>query len=132
MILLVDVPDRLKPVQNRAHRAAKDQKITGVTRQFESALKNLDKVGKAFEITGKTIDGKEFDLKDLKGKVVLIDFWGTWCGPCVAEIPNIIRNYEKYHGKGFDVIGVSSDKQDDVVVQFLKAKGVPATTRGKS
>jgi thiol-disulfide isomerase/thioredoxin len=105
--------------------AAKDQRITGVTRQFEGTLKNLDKVGKAFEITGKTIDGKEFDLKDFKGKVVLIDFWGTWCPPCVAEIPNIVRNYEKYHGKGFEVIGVSSDKQDDVVVQFLKAKGVP-------
>jgi thiol-disulfide isomerase/thioredoxin len=105
--------------------AASKAQVTAVTEQFELSLKGVDKLGKVIEITGTTVAGKDFDLKDLKGKVVLIDFWGTWCAPCVAEIPNIVKAYEKYHGKDFDVIGVSSDKEDGAVVGFLKANKIP-------
>jgi len=88
-------------------------------------LKNLDKIGKEIEITGKTTDGKEFDLKNLKGKVVLVDFWATWCGPCVAEIPNIMDCHKKYNGKGFEVIGVSLDKTDDAITKFVEREKLP-------
>jgi thiol-disulfide isomerase/thioredoxin len=91
----------------------------------QQVLKNLDKIGKEIEITGKTTDGKEFNLKDLKGKVVLVDFWATWCGPCVAEIPNIIEAHKKYHRKGFEVIGVSLDRSDDAIVKFVESRKLP-------
>jgi thiol-disulfide isomerase/thioredoxin len=102
-----------------------NKQIAAASKQFEMALKNLDKLGKVIEITGKTTTGKDFDLKNLKGKVVLVDFWGTWCPPCVAEIPNMVKAYEKYHNRGFDVIAITSDKDDDVVLKFMESRQLP-------
>ena len=91
----------------------------------QQVLKSLEKIGKEIEITGKTIDGKDFDLKNFKGTVVLVDFWATWCGPCVAEVPNMVEAHKKFHGKGFEVIGVSLDKGDAEIVKFLDDRKLP-------
>jgi thiol-disulfide isomerase/thioredoxin len=109
---------------------ASDKRLAGFSNAIRQSMKSLDKIGKEFEITGKTLAGKEFDLKNMKGKVVLVDFWGTWCPPCVAEIPNIVSVYEKYHGKGFEVIGVTqpAKNQDDAgVSDFLQKQKMPWT-----
>jgi thiol-disulfide isomerase/thioredoxin len=62
------------------------------------------------ELTFTATDGREVDLAKLRGKVVLIDFWATWCVPCIKEMPNVRAAYKKYHDRGFEVVGISFDK----------------------
>jgi len=107
--------------------AANNPQLAGLSKQFEASLKNLDKLGKPMEITGKTTDGKDYDLAKMKGKVVLVDFWATWCGPCIAELPNMEKAYAKYHGRGFDIIGISLDRPGDEqkLVTFMENRKMP-------
>ena len=78
------------------------------------------------ELTGTSVKGNEVDLKDYKGKFVLVDFWGTWCGPCVAELPNIKKIYAALKEHGFEVLGVAADDVD-TLQEFLEDKPLPWT-----
>jgi thiol-disulfide isomerase/thioredoxin len=62
-----------------------------------------------YPLDGKDINGNRFSIADWKGKVVLIDFWAPWCGPCMGELPNVIKAYGEYHEKGLEIVGVSLD-----------------------
>lgn len=78
-------------------------------------------VGKpAIEFTARTLEGETISLSDYRGKVVLLDFWATWCGPCLAELPNVKRVYEKYGAEGFVVIGVSLDIDRRKLERFVR------------
>ena len=65
---------------------------------------------KAADFSLKSADGKSYELKKYRGKVVIVNFWATWCGPCRKEIPDFIEAYKKYKDKGLVIIGISVDK----------------------
>jgi len=66
------------------------------------------------------LTGKEIALKQFRGKVVLIDFWATWCAPCIREIPNVKKVYSEYHKQGFEIISISLDQSKGVCERFVK------------
>jgi peroxiredoxin len=73
----------------------------------------------------KDLEGKPLSVAGVKGKVVLVDFWATWCGPCVGELPNVLKTYEKHHTNGLEIIGISLDKDKDRLTKFIDEKKVP-------
>jgi thiol-disulfide isomerase/thioredoxin len=76
---------------------------------------------KASDFSLKSADGVAHQLSKLKGKVVLVNFWATWCGPCRQEIPDFIEAYKKYKGKGLEIIGISLDQDGwTKVTPFVK------------
>lgn len=81
-------------------------------------------LGKPIDIQFTALDGREVDLAKLKGKVVLVDFWSTSCGPCIAELPGLKATYEKFHERGFEVIGISLDDKESVLKKFIADKKI--------
>ena len=97
----------------------------GVRQKVEGELARLDKVGKpAPTVAAKDLKGEPFRLQDLKGKYVLVDFWATWCAPCVAEIPRLQDAVGKYRAGGLEVVGVSLDETPEAVTDFVKSRQI--------
>ena len=94
-------------------------RVAEAAASLEGAIRQLKLVGSEIEIKGTLVEGRNFDWAKYKGKVVLVDFWATWCGPCVAELPNVKEVYEKYHDQGFDVVGISLDEDRQALEEFL-------------
>jgi thiol-disulfide isomerase/thioredoxin len=84
------------------------------------------KIGSAAPVTvSHDLGGKEVKLSDLKGKVVVLDFWATWCGPCRAMIPHTNQLYEKLKGKPVVIVSISADDNKETVTNFLKTTKMP-------
>jgi thiol-disulfide isomerase/thioredoxin len=103
----------LQEITNNA--AASDEAKESAANQ----LKKLDAVGKPVDLHFTAVDGREVDLAKLKGKVVLIDFWATWCMPCVGELPHVKEAYDKNHPKGLEIVGISLDREKESLTEFV-------------
>jgi thiol-disulfide isomerase/thioredoxin len=80
---------------------------------------------KPLDLKYTALDGRAVDLSKLRGKVVLVDFWATWCPQCLEELPDVVAAFKKYHGQGFEVVGVSLDQDKDALESFVKEKNIP-------
>jgi len=94
----------------------------------ENGRRRVALVGQPFAVDGLQVDGSPFDWGKYEGKVVLVDFWATWCEPCLREMPNLKKNYENYRDKGFEVVGVNIDEDPQMVQRFLALQPLPWTT----
>ena len=71
-----------------------------------------------------SLSGDQVNLANLKGKVVLVDFWASWCGPCLRAMPDLIETYGRYHDQGFEIIGISLDKDKARLEQYIQDNGI--------
>jgi thiol-disulfide isomerase/thioredoxin len=105
----------------------KDTPFVAKLEKREAAMAAAKKIQASLALGAKFPDfnvtdlaGQPLSVASDKGKVVLVDFWATWCGPCRAEMPNVIAAYQKYHSKGFDIIGVSLDEEKSLLSNYIK------------
>lgn len=103
-----------------------DQILAAIQKQNDAKkINDALAVGTVFpDFNEKDLTGQPLSIASLKGKVVLVDFWATWCGPCVAELPNVLKTYEKYHSRGFEIVGISLDKDQTKLATFIKEKNM--------
>ena len=92
---------------------------------YEGVLRRHELLGKPMPIWGADLSGKPIDDKTLEGKVVLLDFWATWCGPCIAEFPHLKLLYQKYKDKGFEIVSFSVDTDQAQLFAYLERNPVP-------
>jgi len=100
-----------------------DQRLTDMVQQQLAMMEGERrlKVGSPpidFEVT--SINGMKLSPDDFKGRVLLLDFWATWCAPCRQEMPNVIKVYDKYNEKGFEIVGISLDRSRDALDEYIE------------
>ena len=115
-----------------AHYADKATRLPKTTAASLTKTESKDESKPAPDLTLKDLDGKEVSLASLKGKVVLVNFWATWCEPCKVEIPELIELQQEYGPKGFTVLGIAMDEEGRSAVAPFVQKEKFDTDSGKS
>jgi thiol-disulfide isomerase/thioredoxin len=108
--------------------ASGKKQIVSLSAKMQGAARRLALVGRKLDLEGKTVSGKPLDWAKYRGKVVLVQFWATWCGPCRVAISQIRPLYRAYRGNGFEVLGISIDQDREELDAFLKDSELPWET----
>jgi thiol-disulfide isomerase/thioredoxin len=129
LLSMIAMRSRDKAASLQLHRRiVADYPGTRAAKMAEGNIRRAEDVGKPFEVTfNDAINGQSVSMKALQGKVVVIDFWATWCGPCVAEMPKMKELYAKYKDQGVEFIGISLDQPDvglDKLKKFVEEKEI--------
>jgi thiol-disulfide isomerase/thioredoxin/cell fate (sporulation/competence/biofilm development) regulator YlbF (YheA/YmcA/DUF963 family) len=104
---------------------SKNIQVAALAQQQMEALKMTRKFSREpLNLKFQAVDGTDVDLAKLRGKVVLVDFWATWCGPCRMELPNVVATYNQFHKDGFEIVGISLDQDKDKLISFTKGSGM--------
>ena len=107
-------PDRSRKLYTELS-GSDDPELSGAAK---GALELMDMRTKPLDLKFTAVDGSEIDLAALRGQVVLVDFWATWCPPCVEEVPELVATYEKFKDQGFTIVGISLDEDKGALEKF--------------
>lgn len=117
-------------VKNLFAKTKDEDLIDATNAYYDELTKKYAILGKTVKLEGKLLDGKPIDWASYQGKVVLLDFWATWCKPCVEELPNLQKVYEDYHKHGFEILGISADEDLKALNTFLHQRQLPWSNVG--
>lgn len=123
-------PSAVETIDSAYQNLKSDLKTLKPAKNIEKIIERIAKVrvgAKAQDITGKTLEGDMLSLSNAQGKVTLLDFWASWCKPCRKENPNVKKIYEAYHQDGLNIVGVSTDRNEEAWKKAVEEDGITWT-----